>query len=183
MWWEIKGVPKPLLEDQSKRSMSIRKAAGGSLKELDARLIAEIKKTTRPRAERRDRDEQEEDWRATGERFDFDPQVAASLCGRTRVKDQEKELAEALSRATLRLQDKAITERELIHALCEECQARGVSAEKICLAAETQLRTRARELTPYRNEMRYALEPERTREPSRPPIPQRERDQEYELER
>ena len=156
--FEISGVPKELIQEFSKRREEIesrlRKTGG-----MSARDAARAAQETRDPKEQIPREELFRRWQSVGREFGFTNVEVRSLLGAAPVRDPKEEIRIAMEAAieNLTAHESHFAERDLVRAVSEAAQGRGVTASEVRLAVWKELETEATivQLGERRGEKRY----------------------------
>ncbi len=140
-WFEVEGVPQRLCEQFSSRREEILehlKARG--LESATAASFAAL--ATRQKKESLPREDLFAAWRAEGEAHGFGPAEAHALTGQAPSRDPAAEFHTAFRDAVDRLSTSHshFSGLELLRAVAEEAQCRGLSAEEVVTRLDAELR-------------------------------------------
>jgi Ti-type conjugative transfer relaxase TraA len=155
--FEIKGVPKEITEEFSKRRAEIE----GAMKKEGAKgaeRAAYYTLTTREKKEHVARELLFEKWQEVGKEFWFDPQSVMNQ--RVEPRDRAKEKAVAVEEAVFKItQGQAFfTEKELVRRTAEAAQTRGLNAKDVLSAVRTYLDSEAIHLGRSGNDRYYTTQ-------------------------
>lgn len=155
--FEIKGVPKEITEEFSKRRTEIEEA----MKKEGARgaeRAAYYTLTTREKKEHVARELLFEKWEGIGKEFGFDSQSVINQ--RIEPRDVAKEKTIVVEEAVLKItQGQAFfTEKELVRRTAEAAQTRGLNAKDVLSAARAYLDTEAIHLGRRGNDRYYTTQ-------------------------
>lgn len=133
-WFEVRGVPQEVCEQFSTRRQEIMDHLAASGRE-GARAAAVATLETREVKEHLPREVLFAQWQAKGRELGFGPEEARALLanGRAPERDTAKEFSEAFRAAVARVSGNQshFSEKELIRAVAEEGQCRGLWAARI----------------------------------------------------
>lgn len=135
-WFELDGVPQELVDEFSQRRQAIeaRLTAAGQ-RGAEAAAIAALE--TRPPKQNVNRLELMEQWRETGRAFGYTADVVRQQIGPRPERDEQQEMAQAIELAVERITERQshFSRHDLVRAVAEEAQGRGLHANHIRLAA------------------------------------------------
>lgn len=141
--FEVKGVPKELLAEFSKRREAIKEALTSfGVESAQAAAIATLE--TRTAKEHVPRAELLERWQEVGREHGFSRDEVMSLVNRDRGHRDRPEQAVELARAAaadLLSQNSHFTERDLVRLTAQWGQWRGLSADQVLAGVERQLQS------------------------------------------
>lgn len=144
-WFEVKGMPGPLLQAFSKRRAAIEeRLLANGLETASAAAFAALA-TRQPKDLVAPRSELFAHWQETGREYGFDRSLARSITGTSAERNPERELKEAFREAldTITASYSHFSEREFIRHAAEAAQGRGLSAATITNAARHELENSA----------------------------------------
>ncbi|MCY2966466.1 MAG: relaxase domain-containing protein [Planctomycetota bacterium] len=136
-WFSVKGVPQPLVEHWSSRRRDIvdeLKARGHDLGGSSAAARNRANLASRQsKSKLPPRDQLHQQWRRAAERLGFLGLDISTSAKQLPVKIGPKEFRRLVldSAESLHVQESAFTYRQLLQALCERCEARGIRGTDI----------------------------------------------------
>jgi len=140
-WFEIEGVSGELKDEFSKRRKDVEAALEeAGMKGAKASKIAAL--NTRESKEEISRENLFSDWRETGEKLGFSTRELGELKGEIPKRNEEAEKLEAFNNSVQKLTDSKahFSRRDLVRAVAEEAQGRGLGAEEVFQTIAEQIK-------------------------------------------
>lgn len=142
-WFGLRGVPKPLTDEFSKRRQVIEEKLAAE-ESVDPKRAAELAISTREAKETRPRAELFDEWQKVGRKFGFTGKDVEQLIGMQNPRPELAERTAAAIKAAIEKvthQQSHFSERDFVRYVAEEAQGLGFGADTVISAARQHLAT------------------------------------------